>query len=400
MEEVLAPVMGKGLIKPPTLRSANEAEVERHATWLELLYDLVFVAALSQLATRLSADYSPTGIGRFAVLFVPVWWAWAGHTFYLSRFDTEDLGHRLLTMLQMMAVASLAVHVPDALETTSTGFALSYAAVRFILVAEYIRAGRHIPVVRPLTNRYIYGFGAAASLWVLSLLVPVPWRFWFWGVAVAVDFAAPLTAGQLHVRFPPHLSHLPERFGLFTIIVIGEAVVSVVNGMGKTGLTPVAAMAGGMGMLIAFALWWGYFEGAKGAITRRLNAREHVKNYQLWLYAHLPLLMGITAVAVGIKHVIVLHPHASLIAAEGWLLCCSMGATVLSLSVIFIASLQESEKLRIIRRLAVPYYLIAFLGIATGSLSSRLDGVTILGILTLLCIAQIVISLGTISEEQ
>lgn len=391
-------MLKKGMVKPLALRSAEAADVERHATWLELFYDLIFVAAISQLATLLGADYSPAGIFRFALLFVPVWWAWAGHTFYLSRFDTEDLVHRLLTMLQMTAVASLAIHVPDALNSTSVGFALSYAAVRFILVAEYVRAGRHIPAVRPLTDRYVYGFGAAATLWAVSALVPFPWRFWLWGVAMVVDFAAPLSAGQLHVRFPPHLSHLPERFGLFTIIVIGEAVVSVVFGVGRSGLSFVSAAAGFMGLLIAFALWWGYFEGARGAMTRRLEAREHVKSYQKWLYAHLPLLMGITAVAVGIRHVIALQLSEALPAGEGWLLCSSVGMTVLALSAIFIASIQEQEG-RIVRKLARPYYLIAFLGIATGNLSSRLPGVAILGILTLLCIAQIIVSLGALAEE-
>lgn len=392
-------MMKNAFIRPPALRSADKNEVERHATWLELFYDLVFVAAISQLANRLGTDYSIPGICRFAVLFIPVWWAWAGHTFYLSRFDTEDLWHRLLTMLQMTAAASLAVNVPDALATTSTGFALSYAAVRFILVAEYIRAGRHIPEVRPLTSLYVRGFGAAAGIWALSVLAPPPWRFWFWVGAMAIDFAAPLSAGQLHVRFPPHLSHLPERFGLFTIIVIGEAVAGVVFGIGKGGLTFVSATAGLMGMLIAFALWWGYFEGAKGAMTRRLQAREHVKYYQQWLYTHLPLLMGITAVAVGIKHVISLQPAEALPAFEGWLLCSSVGVAVLALSAIFLASTQEAER-GLIRHLALPYYLIAFLGIATGSISRTLPGLAILGILTLLCIAQVVVSLGVIGKER
>jgi len=391
-------MMKRGLIKPPVLRSSDPSEVERHATWLELFYDLVFVAALSQLANRLSADYSAYGICRFALLFIPVWWAWAGHTFYLSRFDTEDLLHRLLTMIQMIAVASLAVHVPDALATTSTGFALSYALVRFILVAEYLRAGRHIPAVRPLTDRYVKGFGAAALLWAISALFPHPWRFWLWGVALVVDVAAPLTAGQLHIRFPPHLSHLPERFGLFTIIVIGEAVASVVFGVGRSGLTFVSAMAGLMGMLISFALWWGYFEGARGAMTRRLKEMDHVKHYQRWLYAHLPLLMGITAVAVGIKHVISLTPAEPLPAFEGWLLCSSVGGAILSLSAIFLASTEEQGRW-LTHRLTRWYCLIALLGIVTGSMSSRLPGLVILGILTLLGIAQISVSLWTLAEE-
>ena len=146
-----------GLFKPPRLRFGQEAEPERHASWLELFYDLVFVAAVAQLAKILSDDYSWAGVLRFSALFVPVWWAWVGHTFYLTRFDTEDAGHRLLTFAQMTAATSLAVHVPAALGAASVGFALSYAVVRFILVAEYLRAGRHIPQVRPLTSRFSAG---------------------------------------------------------------------------------------------------------------------------------------------------------------------------------------------------------------------------------------------------
>ncbi|MBI5101087.1 MAG: low temperature requirement protein A [Nitrospirae bacterium] len=148
-------MLKKGLIRPPHLRSETDQERERHATWLELFYDLVFVAGISQLAANLGRDYSLTGVLNFAFLFVPVWWAWVGHTFYLTRFDSEDVIHWLLTMLQIVAVASLIVYLPGALGRDSSGFALSYAAVRFILVAEYWRAGRHINSVRPLVNRYM-----------------------------------------------------------------------------------------------------------------------------------------------------------------------------------------------------------------------------------------------------
>lgn len=386
-----------GLFIPPRLRSGQEAEVERHASWLELFYDLVFVAAVAQLATSFGEDYSWSGILRFSVLFVPVWWAWVGHTFYLTRFDTEDVGHRLLTFAQMTAATSLAVHVPAALGATSAGFALSYATVRFILVAEYLRAGRHIPAVRPLTSRYAIGFGVAASLWALSVLIPVPWRFGFWGTALVVDFLTPLTAGQLHIRFPPHLMHLPERFGLFTIIVIGEAVVSVVMGIGSGGLTRQSSMAGMMGLLVAFALWWGYFEGAKGAAVRALSVRRHVRRYQLWLYSHLPLLMGITATAVGVKHVLHLPPGKALPFPEGWLLSLSVAASVLALSAIFLAAYSGST--RHLHRFLIPHYVIALLGIATGAVSGILPGIALLGILTLLCIAQIIFSLREMPSE-
>lgn len=380
-----------GLFKPPRFRSGQDTETERHATWLELFYDLVFVAAVSQLSKGLGDDYSWSGVLRFSVLFVPVWWAWVGHTFYLTRFDTEDMGHRLLTMAQMAAAASLAVHVPAALGATSAGFALSYAAVRSILVAEYLRAGLHIPEVRPLTGRYAAGFGAAASLWALSALVPVPWRFLLWGTALAIDFLTPLTAGQLHVRFPPHLMHLPERFGLFTIIVIGEAVVSVVVGINPARFTLGSGMEGLMGLVVAFALWWGYFEGAKGAAVRALSSKRHVRRYQLWLYSHLPLLMGITATAVGVRHVIHQAPLDALPISEGWLLSLSVAVSVLALNAIFLAAF--TGRTRQLHRFLVPHYVIAILGVLTGTVSTILPGIALLGILTLLCVSQIFFSL-------
>ena len=381
----------QGLFKPPNFRSGQDTEVERHATWLELFYDLVFVAAVSQLARVLGDDYSWAGMVHFSFLFIPVWWAWVGHTFYLTRFDTEDLGHRLLTMAQMAAAASMAVHVPAALGSTSAGFAFSYAAVRFILVAEYLRAGRHIPQVRPLTSRYAAGFGAAASLWVLSSLVPVPWRFGLWVAALAVDFLVPLTAGQLHVRFPPHLMHLPERFGLFTIIVIGEAVVGVVTEINPKALSVGSGVAGIMGLLVAFALWWGYFEEARGAAVRVLSAGSHVRRYQLWLYSHLPLLMGITATAVGVRHVIHRAVTDVLPLQEGWLLSLSVALSVLSLNAIFLAAF--TGRTRQLHRFLIPHYVIALLGITCGAVSGILPGIALLGILTILCVAQICFSL-------
>ena len=385
-------MLKKGLIKPPRLRTDAAEERERHATWLELLYDLVFVAAISQLAGNLNRDYSLTGLLHFTVLFVPVWWAWVGQTFYLTRFDSDDIGHRLLTIAQIVAVASLIVHVPNGLGNGSIGFALSYAAVRFMLVAEYFRAGRHIPHVRPIVNRYMLGFGSAAALWVVSTFIPMPHRFIIWYVAIIIDFLAPLTAGQLHAKFPPHLMHLPERFGLFTIIVIGEAVVSVVLGIGAGQLTFAAGSAGVMGLVIAFTLWWGYFEGVRGAGTRQLTSKNHVRAYQQWLYSHLPLTMGIASLAVGVKRVIVLAPSAMMPAQEAFILSASAGVSMFSLNTIFLSSYPGKPPDAAIR-FVLPQYGLAVLTMATGFLAFTLSGIAVLGILTGLSILQILYSL-------
>jgi len=379
-----------GLIKPPALQTGKERE--RHATWLELFYDLIFVAAVAQLAATLHDDYTIHGLLHFAFLSVPVWWAWAGHTFYLTRFDTDDLVHRLLTMVQMIAVAALAINVPGAFGATSGAFALSYTSIRAVLVAEYLRAGRHVPAARPLTNRYSAGFGAAALLWGLSVFLPVPARFFLWGIAIAIDFLTPITAGAIHFRFPPHQMHLPERFGLFTIIVIGEAVVGVVAGEGKVGLAFVPGLAGVMGLIIAFALWWGYFEGVRGASIRVVASFEHVRRYQLWLYSHLPLVMGIAATAVGVRHVIGLAPLQPLETVPCWILSGAAGASCLALNSIFLAS-YPARRSRELQRYLIPQYLIALLGIATGALGDRIPGVAILAILMVLSVTQIAFTL-------
>ncbi|HEY5996219.1 MAG TPA: low temperature requirement protein A [Candidatus Deferrimicrobiaceae bacterium] len=385
------------LFAPPVLRTGKERE--RHATWLELFYDLVFVAAVAQLASALFADYTYPGMLRFCLLMVPVWWAWVGHTFYLTRFDTDDVGHQLLTMVQMIAVASLAVNVSRALGPASREFALSYAAIRGILVAEYLRAGRHVPAARPLTNRYAAGFGIAAALWLLSVALPPPYRFGLWGVGIVIDFLTPLTGGSIHVRFPPHHMHLPERFGLFVIIVIGEGVAGVVTGEGMGGLSPVSAISGVMGLIIAFALWWGYFEGARGAANRVVRSFEQVGRYQLWLYAHLPLVMGITATAVGVRRIIALAPFEPLPPPGAVLVSGAVGASCLSLAGLFIAA-YPARRSREMRRFLVPYYVIALLGLATGVAGNSLPGVALLAVMMVLSIAQIAFSLRAIPQGE
>lgn len=112
------------------MEKGNNNNTQRHATWLELFYDLVFVVVISQLAHNLDLDFSLFGFIGFLALFVPVWWSWTGAAFYATRFDTDDLGHRFLTLLQMIGAAALAVNVSDGLGKDSAGFALSYAAFR------------------------------------------------------------------------------------------------------------------------------------------------------------------------------------------------------------------------------------------------------------------------------
>jgi low temperature requirement protein LtrA len=390
----------KDFIVLPTLRSGEDQSLEKHADWLELLFDLIFVAAISQIALNLSYNYSAITFLESIPLFFAIWWGWCGHTFYLDRFGTDDIYNRVLTMAQMVVVASLAINVKNALTTTGSGFAISYAVLRLILVAQYIRVGRLLPETRPLINRYSIGFGIAAFIWLSSAFVPSPWRFILWGVALTVDFLTPFTAGKIHINFPPHPTHLPERFGLFTIIVIGEAIVSVVFAISVIGLNIYTGLIGLMGLIISFSIWWGYFDEAGGAEKRVQERGDQIGKYQLWLYSHFPLLLGIVGTAVGIKHVINLPFGSELSGSDTWILCISLSLALISLSLIFLSSFRWDDcKSMLLFIFRIPYYLIIALVFLTGSLGTLLSGFMILVILTILCVIKVLISFREIPDD-
>lgn len=323
--------MSSSWLQPPRLRVGGEGEGERHATWLELFFDLVFVATIIALAGGLTRDLSVAGVLRFVVLFVPVWWSWVGAAYFATRFDTDDAVHRLLTLLQMIAVAAMTANVHAGLESSSAGFALSYAAVRLLLVVEYLRAGRYVPEARSLTVRYSRGFGVAALIWLVSAVVPIPFRFVFWVVGFLVDFGTPVLAGRLHAELAPHPWHLPERFGLFTLIVLGEAVAGAVAGVSGHGWDAASAGAAALGLSITFGLWWLYFNIAAGRAI--LAAREcgRVGVYQEWLYMHLPLTVGLVALGVGITKAVLGAP-GPLPDAVRWLMSGSAAVCFFALS--------------------------------------------------------------------
>ena len=186
----------------------NNNNTNRHATWLELFYDLIFVVVISQLAHDLENDFSLYGSLGFLALFVPVWWSWTGAAFYSTRFDTDDLGHGILILLQMIGVADLAVNVTDGLGNNSAGFALSYAAIRVILVVEYMRTGRskHYSSATPLIRRYTRGFLCAAVVWIISAFIPPPFRFVLWGIGLVIDFATPYNSKKIATICAAHIT--------------------------------------------------------------------------------------------------------------------------------------------------------------------------------------------------
>jgi len=384
------PMTSRHQFRPPRLWTREELSRDRHATWLELFYDLVFVVAIAQMTHLLEHDLSPTGVGRYVLLYIPCWWAWLGHTFYLTRFDSDDLGHQLLTFAQMLAAAMVAIHIPGGLEEESSrGFALAYAVVRALLIFEYWRAGKALPIVRPFTDYYLRGFSVAALLWVASAFVGVEYRFALWILALIIDIGTPLSAGELQMRFPPHLHHIPERLGLFTLIVLGESIVGSIVPLKPADLGGTETVAALSGFVLACALWWVYFVGVRAAAARQFDMAHFLEKYVQWIFSHLPLTMALTATAAGVRSVMH-HPDAVIPHGGGIVLCLAVGISMLSVVSIYASKVELTPDLR---RLATPHVVIAVAAILLSTIANQVSGVMLLGLLALLGLAQVALGL-------
>lgn len=381
--------MAKSVWQPPRLRVGETAATgERRATWLELFFDLVFVVAIAELAHNLSENVSVLGFVGFAFLFAPVWWCWVGATFYATRFDTDDLSHRLLTLLQMAIVAMMAVNIHYALGKSSVGFALSYVAFRVVLVFQYLNAGHHIPIARSLTTWYARGFILGALIWVGSVFVPPPWRFVGWALGMIVDLSVPLTARRHVARIPPDFSHIPERVGLFIIIVLGETILGLVQGSATHQWTWLSILSALFGLSIAFSLWWIYFDTVDGSPLRAMQVGK-MSIGLLWLYSHLPLAIALTATGVGVEHVIKDFAKV-LTASDRWLLCGSVALSLVVLAFLHRISCALGGR----RNILVTYRLVSatvvlLLAIAGGNLPT----VVLVSLLAIACATQVILGL-------
>jgi low temperature requirement protein LtrA len=288
-------------LRPPALRTPADGEgQERHASWLELFFDLVFVVAIAELAQELARDHSLGGFAIFAGLFLPVFIAWQGFTFYADRFDSDDVLFRAVMLAAMLAIAALAVQIPDvAAGRHDAGFVVAYVTLRSLLVALYLRAWPHAVAARPLIARYAGGYSLSIALWLLSLLVDPPLRYVLWGVGLAIEYAMPVVAQRIHARIPVDPSHVPERFGLFTIIVLGESVVAVALGTADEDWRVASALTAGLGFVSVACLWWVYFDrGMAGGLSSATGSM------QIYTRIHIPLLAALTAVGAGVHMLI------------------------------------------------------------------------------------------------
>ena len=316
-------------IRPAPMRTFDVEE--RRATWLELFFDLCFVAAIAALADGLAHDPSLQGLWHFAALFVPVWWGWMSFTWFATAWDNDDLFHRVGMLAAMLIVVVMAAGVPRVLEGDDRLFVAAYASLLLLLVAMFARVLPHAGEARRFARNYLLTDLLGAAIWLSSLLVGQPARYGVWAIAMVVLLVGPIVAVRSYAGQPFDTNHIPERYGLFTIIVLGEGVVAVAAALSEVDLNTAATTAAVLGFAIAAAVWWTYFE----TVTSAALSRERLGAAFLWGYGQFLAFSGIAATAIGVELAIVAAAEDHRLELAGRLaLCLGPAAFLLSLAAI------------------------------------------------------------------
>jgi low temperature requirement protein LtrA len=324
--------------RPMAARRVDEEH--RASTPLELFFDLCFVVAVAQAAARLHHDLSAGHLGHgllsYAMVFFAIWWAWMNFTWFASAYDTDDGPYRLATLVQITGALILAAGVPRAFDSGNfTIITLGYVVMRLATVGQWLRAAATDTSHRPCALRYATGVTAVQVGWVVRLFLPDSLALPGFAVLVVAELLVPVWAERVNPT-SWHPEHIAERYGLFTLIVLGESVLAATvafqsaldAGHAGTALLSLAAA----GLVIVFSMWWLYFDRSAGDL---LTAQ---RTAYFWGYGHYLVFFSAAGVgaglAVSVDHT--LHTaHVSAVAA-GYAVAVPVAVFLLSVWVLHI----------------------------------------------------------------
>jgi low temperature requirement protein LtrA len=322
-------------------------EPHRSATPLELLFDLAFVVTFSQASGQLShlvaENHLAAGIGGFAFAMFAICWAWINFSWFASAYDTDDWFYRITTMVQMIGVVIVALGIPPLFHSLEEGAYLDnsilvagYVVMRIAMVAQWLRASRQDLVHRRTCLTYA-GFIIVAQIgWVALAIAHTTFLT---AVLVAIVlFAIEMVGPYIAERrvggggTPWHAHHIAERYGLLTIIALGEGVFGTVTAVSAVveaqGWTLEAALLVTAGVGLTFGLWWSYFLMPSGAILHRYRWKAFV-----WGYGHVVIFAAIAATGAGLHVAAYVIEGAAEIDTVGAVLAVAIPVLILCLSI-------------------------------------------------------------------
>lgn len=280
-------------------------EKHRVSSPLELLFDLTFVVAIAQVASQLAHTIAvgtllASGLAPYLMIFFAIWLAWLNFTWFASAYDTDDVLYRLLTMVQMAGVLVLAAGIPEGFEHGDfLVVTVGYIIMRVALVLQWLRAARENPEGRATALRYAAGITIVQVGWVLRLLVPAQYTVLSFVLLAAAELLVPLVAERSGLT-PWHPHHIAERYGLFTIILLGESVSATMLAtkgfLESNGLSVDLVVVAGAGLVLIFALWWLYFTEPSAE-----GLEQHRDRSFFWGYGHYLLFASVAAVGSALE---------------------------------------------------------------------------------------------------
>ncbi|MBV9000363.1 MAG: low temperature requirement protein A, partial [Solirubrobacterales bacterium] len=281
---------------------------ERRTSPVELLWDLVFVFAITQVTTLLWREQTWAGFGRAMLVLALVWWAWSAYVWAANAQSADSLALRACLLVSAISIFISGLSVPHAFGSEATLFAVTYAIVRFLHLALYADASRKGNASWSAIAGFALTVTVGMALLIAGSFASGTLMIVLWVLAAAIDYAGPAWLTRERLRGLQHVAvaHFAERYSLFVIICLGESIVAI--GVGALGpavdrsLDAELVVAVALGLLITVAMWWTYFEGFAETAAKRL--REHddpvLAAADGYSYLHLVIVAGIITFAVGV----------------------------------------------------------------------------------------------------
>jgi low temperature requirement protein LtrA len=308
-------------------------ETKQEVTALELFFDLVFVFAITQVTRFLSQDPTWTRLVEAAAILMVLWFSWSAYVWLQNRAATDEGAIRLVLLAAMGPVLVASLAVPNAFGKDALLFGVAFFLVRALHLVAFMVVARDDPALRGVVLRLSRTMLPASALLVVAGAVPGTGRALCWIAALAIDYGGLFLGGTADWEVTP--SHLAERHRLIVIIALGESIVALGAGASSLALGADVITGALLGIAVAAALWWAYFDVVAKVAERRLRAAPPDEQARIardsYTYLHLPMVAGIVIFAFGVKTTLA-HVHAHLHSVPAAALCGGVALYLLALS--------------------------------------------------------------------
>jgi low temperature requirement protein LtrA len=308
-------------------------EVEQRTTPLELFFDLVFVFAITQVTGFISADPTWTRLAQGLAILAVLWWAWVSYAWLANTAASDEGAVRVVLMSAMAAMLVTSLAVPGAFGDDGLIFGVAYLIVRLLHLGAYVTVSRGDPQLRSVVGRLASTMLPASGLLVVAGALDGAAQALCWAGALAVDYGGLVARGVEGWRVVP--GHFAERHGLIIIIALGESIVAIGVGAEGLGLDAGIITAAVIGVVLASALWWAYFDVVAIVAERRFRGAASPEQVLIardsYTYLHLPMVTGIVLGAVGVKQTLE-HVGDELEAVPATALCGGLALYLVALS--------------------------------------------------------------------